>query len=100
MAMQLKPSNTQQEAEEYVKNFGTKKNLILVTSAIHMPRAILLFRKAGINPVASPTNFILKYGSHKSLLEWLPNAGHIGMMEAALHEYVGIIWAKIGGDKR
>lgn len=97
MEMQEKPSNTQQEAEEYVKNFGTKNNLILVTSAVHMPRAILLFRKAGINPVASPANFILKYGSHKSRWGWIPNSGYTGMMEAALHEYVGIIWAKSGG---
>jgi len=97
MAMQSKPSNTLQEAQEYVRNFGTKKTLILVTCATHMPRAIYNFRKAGITPVASPTDFILKYGSHKESWEWIPEYRNIAMMEIALHEYVGIIWARMGG---
>jgi uncharacterized SAM-binding protein YcdF (DUF218 family) len=97
MAIQTEPSNTKQEADEYVKNFGTKNNLILVTSASHMPRAIYLFRKAGIKPIASPTNYILKYGSNKYSLDWIPYSGNIGIMEEALHEYIGTLWAHLGG---
>jgi len=97
MAMQSKPSNTLQEAEEYVRNFGTGKSLIVVTCATHMPRAILNFRKAGISPIPAPAGFILKYGSNKEYWEWLPNIRNIDRMETALHEYVGILWARIGG---
>jgi len=95
MALQPFPSNTQQEAEEYVKNFGTTKNLILVTTATHMPRAILLFSKAGILPIAAPAGFIQKYGSNKSKKELIPYSGNISKLEVALHEYLGIIWAHL-----
>lgn len=94
-----KAENTAGEAKEYKNLFGAGHNLILVTSAIHMPRAMLIFKKEGFNPIASPTNFIIKHGSRKNPWRWLPSAGYAGMMEAAVHEYVGILWMKIyGGD--
>jgi uncharacterized SAM-binding protein YcdF (DUF218 family) len=97
MTMQILPSNTRMEAEEYAKNFGTGNDLIVVTDDLHMPRAMMLFQKAGLNPVASPTNQILKYGSHKYRWRWIPSSGNIGMMEAVIHEYVGMIWTWVGG---
>jgi len=62
-----------------------------------MPRAMMLFRKTGTDPVASPAGFMLKYGSGKYPFSWIPYSGNIRMMEAAFHEYVGIIWSKAGG---
>ena len=56
MVIQSLPSNTRMEAEEYVKNFGTENKLIVVTSANHMPRAIMLFHKVGIDAIAAPAN--------------------------------------------
>ena len=97
MSIQGTPSNTRKEAETYVKNFGTKNRLILVTSAIHMPRAVMNFQKAGVNPIAAPADFIIKYGSHKNPWRWLPYSENIGMMEAAIHENTGILWIKVGG---
>jgi uncharacterized SAM-binding protein YcdF (DUF218 family) len=91
------PSNTTAEAKEYIKKFGTEKLLVVVTSAIHMPRAILLFKEARVTVIPAPTNFILKYGSVKGPWRWLPSAGNIQMMEQAVHEYAGILWAKLGG---
>jgi uncharacterized SAM-binding protein YcdF (DUF218 family) len=91
------PSNTRMEAEEYVKKNGTKNDLIVVTSDIHMPRAIILFHKAGLNPVAAPTNQILRYGSGKYRLKIIPSADNIVMMEEVIHEYAGILWMWLGG---
>lgn len=34
------PENTQMEAFDYINKFGTNNTLILVTDAIHMPRAM------------------------------------------------------------
>ena len=96
MAVQEKPANTGQEAEEYVKNFGSGRKLIVVTNDIHMPRAIRLFRKAGVDPVPAPTNQVIKYGSKKKI-PWLPSAGYISMMEETMHEYAGILWTIAGG---
>ncbi len=97
MAMQTTPSNTRMEAEEYVKNFGTTNNLIVVTSAAHMPRAMMHFRKMGIDPIAAPTSRILKNGSYINPLDCIPSSDYIGMMVAVIHEYVGMIWVRLGG---
>lgn len=98
MALQTAPSNTRMEAEEYAKKIGPKNDLVIVTSAIHMPRAMILFHKAGLAPVPAPANQILKYGSHKDIWSWIiPSSENIDMMEAVIHEYVGIIWALAGG---
>lgn len=97
MAMQFQPANTAKEAEEYVKNFRSEKKLIVVTSDIHMPRAMILFRRAGLDPIAAPTNQLIKYGSVKYRWSWMPSAGYIGMMESVIHEYAGILWTLAGG---
>lgn len=97
MSLQTLPSNTRMEAEEFIKNFGTNNVLILVTSANHMPRSMLLFRKYGADPIAAPSDFLIKYGSRKRSLNWIPHSANIRMMEVATHEYIGILWAFIGG---
>jgi len=93
--MQKKPKNTRQEASEYKRLFGDTAKLILVTSAIHMPRAMKMFRKAGLNPLPAPTNHLIKKGKHKDFWFWLPAAGNIQKMESAVHEYVGLAWADV-----
>ena len=92
-----KAKNTAGEAKEYKELFSNESHLILVTSAIHMPRAMVTFKKAGLNPVPAPTNFIIKHGSRKDPWGWLPSSGYIGMMEAAVHELAGIVWVKVKG---
>ncbi len=97
MLLLHKAKNTAGEAKEYKELSGSDEKLILVTSAIHMPRATMIFRKHGFDPVPAPTNFIIKHGSRKDPCRWLPSAGYVGMMEGAVHEFVGIIWAGVGG---
>jgi uncharacterized SAM-binding protein YcdF (DUF218 family) len=97
IAISQLPSNTRSEAEEYVRNFGRVKRLIIVTSAIHLPRAMMLFKKYGLNPIPAPANFIIKYGSVKNPWRWVPSGGNVTMMESAIHEYGGSIWNRLGG---
>jgi uncharacterized SAM-binding protein YcdF (DUF218 family) len=96
MVLSEKPGNTASEAKEYVRNFANGKRLILVTCAIHMPRSVLLFREAGIEPIPAPTNFLVKHGSVKNHWRWVPSAGYIEMMELAIHECVGLMWSWLG----
>lgn len=96
MAIQEKPANTMQEAEEYVRNFGKSRKLIIVTDDMHMPRAVRMFCMAGIDPVSAPANQVIKYGSKKRI-SWVPCAGYISMVEDAVHEYAGILWTAAGG---
>ncbi|MEI7526542.1 MAG: ElyC/SanA/YdcF family protein [Mariniphaga sp.] len=92
--MQQKPENTHQEAEQYKLLFGDSAQLILVTSATHMPRAIYLFQKEGLHPVAAPANHLIKIGKHKRFWDWLPSVDNIQKMECAIHEFLGLVWAK------
>jgi len=89
--------NTFDEATTYKKNFGSSGSVIVVTDAIHMPRAMMLFKKAGLTPIADPTNHLIKKSTAKSPFSWIPSAGNIEIIEYAIHEYAGIFWTKIGG---
>ena len=92
-----RPSNTKEEAAEYVRIFGTEKHLVVVTSAIHMPRAVKLFKKSVVKVIPAPTNFIIKHGSVKNPWGWIPSSENISMMEQAIHEYAGLLWMWMGG---
>jgi uncharacterized SAM-binding protein YcdF (DUF218 family) len=96
------PENTRMEAFEYTKKFGTKNTLILVTDAIHMPRAMLLFRKAGQSPIPSPTNHMVKSDRKNGIRDWFPASSNIAMMEYAMHEIGGLVYARLfyRGEKR
>ena len=88
------PKNTWAEASEYTRKFGTNNTLLLVTDAMHMPRAMFLFQKAGQKPVPAPTNHLLK-SNRRELSDCLPSALNIYKMEYAMHEIFGLAWAKI-----
>jgi uncharacterized SAM-binding protein YcdF (DUF218 family) len=87
--------NTQEEALDFTKKFGTRNTLILVTDAIHMPRAMYLFRKAGQSPIPAPTNHMVKSDRRNGIEEWGPSSSNIAMMEYAMHEMVGLAWAEL-----
>ena len=83
---------TSEEAEQ-VRSLVGDRPFILVTSAIHMPRAMALFRKLGMNPIAAPTDHLLKGQSHElSAWGFLPNSTWIKHLDVTLYEYLG--WLK------
>jgi uncharacterized SAM-binding protein YcdF (DUF218 family) len=93
---QGKPSNTQEEANEYVATWGKEAPVIIATSAIHMPRAIYLFKSAGIKEVlAAPTHFRVKKQNPKSIYSFFkPRFLYWGEISSCLHEIVGLWYAK------
>ena len=88
------PANTRMEATDFTTKFGTNNTLILVTDAIHMPRAMFLFQKAGQKPIPAPTNHLIKSASGMDIHDWVPSALNIYKIEYAMHEIIGSIWAK------
>jgi uncharacterized SAM-binding protein YcdF (DUF218 family) len=64
---------------------------LLVTSAMHMPRAVGVFRKAGFEVDAYPVDY--RTTSTQSLWIFLPSAlmGGIGIMDRAVHEWNGLL---------
>lgn len=87
------PKDTKEEAIETKKLLGDKP-FILVTAAHHMTRAMALFQKEGLNPIAAPANMKIRENNYTSI----PNGGNIFKTEIALHEYLGLIWSKIKGQ--
>jgi uncharacterized SAM-binding protein YcdF (DUF218 family) len=70
---------------------------VLATSAIHMPRAMLLFRQQGMNPVAAPAEITDFSNRELSPASFFPRAASLGKVEAAWHEYLGLLWTKLTG---
>lgn len=80
----------------YVKEIVGKDRFILVTSASHMPRAMALFRKQGMEPIPAPTDYMVKKregGVRPGM--FFPSAGSLEKAGRAIHEYLGIMWAKL-----
>jgi len=99
IATNIEPWNTKSEASEYFKQFGTAYKLYLVTDAAHMPRALVLFNHAGLYPIPAPTNFnIRKNNIPKSYTDYFPSSGNIRFMEIVFLEYLGMFWARMGGN--
>ena len=82
----------------YVKEIVGKDRSILVTSASHMPRAMGLFRKYGMDPIPAPTDYMVKEregGLRPGV--FFPSAGSLEKAERVIHEYLGMVWARIRG---
>jgi len=70
-------------------------DVLLVTSATHMHRALLAFRSAGIDAVPAPTDFIAVDSHRPEILGLVPNAGALSGTTHALHEYLGRLYYRI-----
>ena len=83
------PSTTNEEAEAMHLRYGTAINLIIVSDAMHLPRAMKLFAKEGFRPIPAPTNYRAPLGPKRLGFEWWPSIGNISLMDIVLHEYLG-----------
>ena len=83
----------------YVKGIVGKAKFILVTSASHLPRAMALFRKQGMEPIPAPTDYLAREregGLPPGV--FYPCAGSLEKAERAIHEYLGLLWGKVRGQ--
>ena len=62
---------------------------MLVTSALHMPRALALFKAQGLQVTPAPTDFEAGEETPSGLLAWLPDAGALNGSALAMKELVG-----------
>ncbi len=90
------PRDTEEEAHAVASIVG-RDRFILVTSASHLPRAVALFRKVGLDPIPSPADYHSGNPAGFQLVELYPNARSIDALDRALHEYLGLLWARLRG---
>ena len=74
-----------------------KEPFYLVTSAVHMPRSMALFKKQGTNPVPAPADYSFQSSRTPFLLRVLPNVNAFQQSERAMREYMGITWSRLRG---
>ena len=90
--------NTAQNAAAVAPLIGNGNNWVLVTSAFHMPRAMLCFEKQGARPIAFPVDhrLPLKHG----WAAWLIPAvsGNLDALNYATHEWIGILLYRLQGQ--
>lgn len=68
--------------------------IALVTDAIHMPRAKLMFEKNGFTVMPAPTGFAADSPGFDPYL-FLPSAGALGSSAYVIHEWLGLLLARI-----
>lgn len=76
------------------------EQVILVTSALHMPRSVALYRKLGWEVIPAPTDYAVtdqiwedlwRPNLTNQLFNFLPSAGNLSKTTAALKEYLGML---------
>ena len=82
------------------------RRILLVTSAMHMPRAAGLFRHVGFDVLPAPTDFrsvdrrgsVFDEGMVRGLVDlMLPSADSLALTTQVLHEYLGLaVYAALG----
>ena len=73
------------------------KRITLVTSASHMPRAMRLFRWAGVPVLPFPVDYQIDVNGPLTLLDFLPSALALARTEIALRECYGIAFYALTG---
>jgi uncharacterized SAM-binding protein YcdF (DUF218 family) len=63
---------------------------LLVTSAIHMPRAIATFRAVGLNLTPWPADFHVDHSSGYTIFDFLPDAHWLALTTASVKEWLGL----------
>lgn len=84
--------NTFENARQtkYILEKRKLKRVLLVTSALHMPRAMAIFKTAGVDVVPSPTDFhMVDNYNQPTVLTWVPNIGALAQTTAVIREYLG-----------
>ncbi len=87
------------ENAKYVKELTDKHNIgsiVLVTSAFHMKRSLMLFNHyfKGTIVVPCPAGYHTSRGKY-DVFSYLPNSGNLDAIAAGLKEYMGILFYKI-----
>lgn len=71
---------------------GSNKKIILITSAYHMYRAKMIFEKQGIKVIAYKVDYQVNRNSQITIIDFLPSAGSLGMVESGIRELLGRLY--------
>jgi len=81
-----------------IKNIIQKDKSIIVTSAYHMNRVSLLFKKQNLNFIPAPTAYLISKHNKFFIGRLFPSLKNITNSEKLIREYLGTIWAYLRGQ--
>jgi len=108
LILQTRSQNTHEDAlysSQLLKEMGIQK-IILVTSALHMPRSVALFEKQGMEVIPAPTDYrvtqtnwaeTIRPNLQSFIISLIPSASNVSAVSNALKEYIGIIVYRMRG---
>jgi len=96
MIVEERPRDTGQEAQLLAPLLGDQ-TFLLVTSALHMPRAVAIFRQHGMNPLPAPTDFIMKREKAPAAGSFMPNPGNMELSRRMIYELLAEQWMALRG---
>ncbi|WLS77585.1 envelope biogenesis factor ElyC [Erwinia pyri] len=86
-----KPKDTRQEAEEVAKIVG-ERPFLLVTSASHLPRAMIFFQQRGLKPFPAPANQLAIRSPLNFWERAIPSPLWLEHSDRAIYEWLGRAW--------
>jgi len=90
-------SKDTEDQARFIYGMLKQEHFILVTSASHMPRSMILFKKLGMHPIPAPTEYQVKRRRETAPKRFYPAADGLMKAERAFYEYVGLTWTKMRG---
>jgi len=96
MVLETQSKDTEQQAIRVRELLGSEP-CVLVTSAVHMPRAMLVFEQVGMRPIPAPVDFSDWMRNNSDPRQFFPGPNELRKVESALHEYLGLLWVFLRG---
>jgi uncharacterized SAM-binding protein YcdF (DUF218 family) len=82
--------DTEEEAR-LLKPLLANRKFALVTSAVHMNRSLMHFRRVGLDPFPAPADFQVKKFRH-GVRSFFPSVDSLTRSQAGVHEYLGTLF--------
>ncbi len=87
---------TYENAVETRKLLHDRARIALVTSAMHMPRSMALFRQQGLDTTAFPCEFAVGDAPSR-WMQFVPSVVHLDLSTRAINEWVGLWLYRFAG---
>lgn len=86
----------------YIRDLTKKAGvtqIILVTTAWHMPRSVWVFESLGMHVIAAPCDYVVKPGPY-DVRSYFPRWNVLADSGNALHEYLGLLWYRFSHHRQ
>jgi len=71
------------------------RSVLLVTSAVHMPRAHYLFSRMPVSITPASADVLVREQNAPAIFSYLPSASALALTTVAVHEYYGLWFEKL-----